>query len=315
MLTPEAPIPESTPFAYHRAVTTSTNPASYAGVSAKPLILIGGGVMGSAILSRALAAGMFEPQRTLVIEPDSTKAQLFVQQGLCVAASLNAAEPMRTSTALPPSGSSDLSRSGVVVLAVKPQVFDTIAADINRLLRPDDLVVSIMAGVRLDTLRTRLGIDQIVRAMPSTPARIGMSVTAITAPPSVSTANVESARSLLLTIGPTLIPIDESLMDAFTALAGSGPAYVFYLAEALMAAARTAGFNAAQSDEIVRATLRSSAELLNGSPQSPAELRAAVTSKNGTTQAACEVLDAHGVSKSIIEAVIAGRNRSRELGA
>src|SRR5690606_13250813 len=153
----------------------------------------------------------------------------------------------------------------------------------------------------------------VVRAMPNLPARIRQGATAICLGDGAAPGDDDFALALFRGIGPLVLRIDESLMDAFTAVAGSGPAYLFYLAEAMTRAATELGFDAPAAREIVKATLAGSASLLAQSSESPADLRAAVTSKGGTTEAATTVLDNAGVMNAIVRAITAARDRGREL--
>ncbi|MCH7873254.1 MAG: hypothetical protein IID33_16280 [Planctomycetes bacterium] len=166
---------------------------------------------------------------------------------------------------------------------------------------------------------------RVIRVMPNTPARIGQGMTAIAMGCGAQAGDDALAQAIFAAVGE-VVSIDETLMDAFTAVAGSGPAYVFYLAEAMSAAAVRLGFNQKQADLIVRQTIAGAGNLMvasvdeqtdptgqTGVPLSPAALRAAVTSKNGTTYAATTRLDELGVMEAIITAVRAARDRGREL--
>jgi pyrroline-5-carboxylate reductase len=174
-------------------------------------------------------------------------------------------------------------------------------------------VISILAGTPTKVIRQLLGAGAVVRAMPNTAARIRQSITAISAGSNTAEAQVAEAERLLGALGPT-VRIDESLMDAFTALAGSGPAYLFYLAEAMTKAALAIGFDASSADQIVRQTLKGAAALLDDArSETPANLRAAVTSKGGTTEAAVRVLDDRAVMQSVVDAITRARDRGQEI--
>lgn len=206
----------------------------------------------------------------------------------------------------------------VVVLAVKPQMFAAVAAELAPIMsgRSERCVISIMAGVRSATIRERLGDRaRVVRAMPNTPARVGQGVTAIAAGPGATEGDMAIAGRLFAALGPVVVRIDEGLMDAFTAVAGSGPAYLFYLAEAMERAAVEVGLDAAMARRVVAQTLRGAAALIDGDGQGdPGLLRAAVTSKRGTTAAAVASLERDGVMECWVRAIVAARDRGAELG-
>ncbi|MEZ6234470.1 MAG: pyrroline-5-carboxylate reductase [Phycisphaerales bacterium] len=207
-----------------------------------------------------------------------------------------------------------------MLIAVKPQMFEAVGAELAPVLsstgqseRGEPLVVSIMAGTRAAAIRERLGgAVRVVRAMPNTPARIGQGVTGIAAGPGATEADLAVAERLFRACGPVVVRIDEGLMDAFTAVAGSGPAYLFYLAEAMERAAVAVGFDGATARGMVGQTIRGAAALLEQGAD-PAALRAAVTSKGGTTAAATGSLDRDGVAEAVGRAIAAGRDRGREL--
>ena len=208
----------------------------------------------------------------------------------------------------------DAPGEGFVLLAIKPQSLTDAAEQLRDHIPPSCAVISILAGTPLDRLELALGrsaVGGIVRAMPNTAVALCMGVTAVATGPGVSRAQAAFARDLFAALGE-VCPIHESLMDAFTAVAGSGPAYVYYLAEAMIEAGVQMGFDPATSDRAVRATLRGAAAMMAGTA-TPAELRAAVTSKGGTTEAAVAVLVERGVLTALVEAITRGRDRAKEL--
>lgn len=202
-----------------------------------------------------------------------------------------------------------------LLLAVKPQVLPDVAASLASVLpRRGVPIVSILAGTTIERLCQAFpGCGRVVRAMPNLAARVGMGVTALSPSAQSTTQDVDFARSMFESVGPMVVSIDESLMDAFTALAGSGPAYLFLLAEAMARAGGELGFDQDTAMAITRQTLAGAATLLSESPDKPGTLRMAVTSKGGTTQAAIEVLERRGVAAALVEAMTAARDRGREL--
>ena len=176
------------------------------------------------------------------------------------------------------------------------------------------LVISILAGTKSERISDAMGEGaRVVRVMPNTPASVGLGMSAIAGSGSSTDGDVEIAKTLMGGVGET-VEIDESMMDAFTAVAGSGPAYVFYLVEAMTKAAVSLGFDAKLARRIVEQTVIGSSELLKVSDEDAAELRSRVTSKNGTTYAATTTMDERGVMDAIVAALTAARDRGVELG-
>ena len=203
----------------------------------------------------------------------------------------------------------------MVVLAVKPQMMEEAVADLGGLAGPDTAFLSIAAGLSTGWLRERLGSEALVlRSMPNTPAAIGKGVTALyhgDAPPAVAAL----ATQLLSAIGEVVILEDESLMDAVTAVSGSGPAYIFLLAEAMTAAGVEVGLPDKLAKQLAEATVAGAGALIAESDDPPSQLRVNVTSKGGTTAAALAVLMADdGMAPLLERAIRAARDRSIELG-
>ena len=201
-----------------------------------------------------------------------------------------------------------------VVLAVKPQVLKQVCAELLPCLN-GELIVSIAAGTRISTLNRWLnGHPRIVRTMPNTPALIGQGVTGLYAPSALAAIDVATATELMQSTGVVLRVDSEAMIDAVTAVSGSGPAYVFHWIESMLAAAEGVGFNAADARTLVLATLKGATALAETSEESPSVLRERVTSKGGTTAAALAVIDQRGVQQALVDAVRAARDRGFELG-
>ncbi|HEY8354378.1 MAG TPA: pyrroline-5-carboxylate reductase [Methylophilaceae bacterium] len=261
------------------------------------ICFVGGGNM-----ARALIGGMllqnFPPERIHVIESDGDKR-----------AALQKEYAVQASDQLPNAADSD-----IIVLAVKPQQLRDVAIFLGSLLK-HQLLISIAAGVRISDLSRWLGgYRTIVRVMPNTPAQIRLGVSALYANRVVSEAQRRLAETLLQAVGHTLWLDDESQMDAVTAISGSGPAYVFYLMEALQEAAEQLGFTQEQARMLSLQTFAGASQLALHSSNSPAELRQQVTSKGGTTERALESLEASGVRQALVAAAQATAQRSKELG-
>jgi len=270
-----------------------------------PFIFIGGGNMASAIIRGTIAAGVVDPARLHVAEPDISKhgelAAFGVSMQTGAAAALDAA------------AGGHPHEESAIVLAVKPQMLATVANEIRDHVG-SRLVITILAGVTTRNVREQLGGGcRVVRVMPNLPAAIGQGASAIARGETATAADEAVVHRLFAAVGPCVEHCDESLLDAFTAIAGSGPAYLFYLAEAMTNAAREFGFPADAADRIVRATLLGSASLLANSDQSSAALRQAVTSKGGTTNAATSVMDQAEMMATFARAFEAARRRGEEL--
>ena len=260
------------------------------------IILAGAGKMGGAMLSGWLAEGL-DPRRAAVIEPQpSEDIRAHVARGV----------------RLNPSPQ-DTGAAAAFVVALKPQAFRDAAPGLKPYVDATTLVVSIMAGMTIASLNEVLG-DHVVRAMPNTPAAIGRGITVAVAAQGVSVAQREAADGLLRATGCVEWVTDESLMDAVTAVSGSGPAYVFLLAEELARAGVAAGLPEALATKLARETVAGSGELLHRSDLAAATLRQNVTSPGGTTAAALDVLmGKDGLQSLLTRAVAAATRRSKDL--
>jgi pyrroline-5-carboxylate reductase len=207
-----------------------------------------------------------------------------------------------------------LQADDVVVLAIKPQHMLEAARELRSRLA-NQLVVSIAAGIRTRDLSRWLGgHEQIVRAMPNTPALVQAGIAALYAMPPVMPAARACAERILAAVGGTLWVEREELMDAVTAVSGSGPAYVFYCMEAVMRAAEELGLPPEQARTLTLETFFGAASLARQSSEAPATLRVQVTSKGGTTERALIAMDAAAIKQHLVEAVKQAAERSRELG-
>jgi len=258
--------------------------------------LAGAGKMGGAMLTGWLAGGL-DAKRVVVIEPQPAPE---------IAAL--AAKGIRLNPSAKDTGAVE-----TLVIAVKPQSFREAGVALKPFAGPATLVVSIMAGATIASISEVCG-GAVVRAMPNTPAAIGRGITVAVAAKNVSAAQRAVADALLRAIGAVEWVDDEKLMDAVTAVSGSGPAYVFLLAEELARAGVEAGLPAELATRLARETVAGSGELLRRSEVSSATLRQNVTSPGGTTAAALEVLmGADGMQQLMIRAIAAATERSREL--
>ncbi|MHB8270899.1 pyrroline-5-carboxylate reductase [Bradyrhizobium sp.] len=260
------------------------------------VVLAGAGKMGGAMLSGWLAQGL-DATRVAVVEPypsDEIKALL--------------AKGVQLNPAL-----GDIGSVAALVVALKPQMFREAGPQLRPFAGSSTLVVSIMAGITIAALTEVCG-GSVVRAMPNTPAAIGRGITVAVADKNVSAAQRGTADALLHSIGLVEWTSDEALMDAVTAVSGSGPAYVFLLAEELARAGVEAGLPPELATKLARETVAGSGELLRRSDLDSATLRQNVSSPGGTTVAALEVLMGEGGMQSLLtRAVAAATKRSREL--
>jgi pyrroline-5-carboxylate reductase len=261
------------------------------------ILLAGAGKMGSAMLEGWLALGL-SPENVAVIEPQPSRDILALsERGLRLNPARDAAGDV-----------------AAVVIAVKPQVADEALPALVTFVGGTTVVVSIMAGRTLQFLADSLPRAALVRAMPNTPAAIGRGITVAVANARVSDEQRALVDALLSAVGAVEWIADEALMDAVTALSGSGPAYVFLLAETMARAGTAAGLPAALAATLARTTVAGAGELLHRSPLDPATLRQNVTSPGGTTAAALEVLMGEGgLERLMSEAIAAATKRSRDL--
>jgi pyrroline-5-carboxylate reductase len=261
------------------------------------LAFIGGGNMASAIIGGLVASGR-SGASILVVEPlAAQRERLHSEHGVTAIAAADAS----------------LASAALVVWAVKPQLFKEAAAPagahIGRALQ-----LSVMAGIRSDAIAAAARTDRVVRAMPNTPALIGQGIAGLYARDAVTATDRALVEKVLASTGQTLWVERETDLDAVTALSGSGPAYVFYLVEAMMQAATEMGLPSEQGRQLALTTLAGAAELARRSSDPPELLRERVTSKGGTTHAALTALEAAGVKAAFVKALKAAQVRAKELG-
>jgi pyrroline-5-carboxylate reductase len=277
-------------------VVTALDSANALQHLAGPIVLAGAGKMGGAMLTGWLAGGL-DPKQVAVIEPYPSE-----DIGALTAKGIR----------LNPSAT-EVGAAATLVVALKPQSFREAGSALKPFAAPSTLVVSIMAGMTIASIAEVCG-GSVVRAMPNTPAAIGRGITVAVAAGSVSADQRAVADALLRATGSVEWVDDEKLMDAVTAVSGSGPAYVFLLAEELAHAGVEAGLPEALATKLARETVAGSGELLHRSELASAVLRQNVTSPGGTTAAALEVLmGADGMQSLMIRAVAAATKRSKEL--
>ena len=261
------------------------------------ICFIGGGNMATALIGGLLGRGFLATRISVVEISADNRARL--QQDFAVRTFDNIA--------------AGITGSEVIVLAVKPQQLREVAQQLAPLLN-GQLLISIAAGILAPDLARWSNSQAIVRAMPNTPALIQSGITGLYALPAVTDGQREQAQDILVAVGEILWLQEEAMMDAVTAISGSGPAYVFYLIEALQQAAQKLGFDAADARRLSLATFLGASKLAVSSNEDVSVLRARVTSKNGTTERALLSLSANHVAEHIEQAAQAAAARSREMG-
>jgi pyrroline-5-carboxylate reductase len=261
------------------------------------IAFIGGGNMASALIDRILD-GALTPQELLVIEPADAARSALQARGIQVHA---LAHP-------------DLTACDIWVLAVKPQAMREVCEQIAPFLESSKLVISIAAGLPLSTLRLWLNHHaKLARAMPNTPAKVGLGMTGLFSLPGCDGNDISAVQSLFETAGQTMWLADESMLDAITAISGSGPGYVFYFMEAMERAALELGFHPDEARNLAVSTFQGATALAAQSPDALAVLRERVTSKGGTTYAALSHMQNAGVDTTIVQALKAAQARAKEL--
>lgn len=260
---------------------------------------IGGGNMAEAIVRAAVDRGVLAVSRICVSDPSPHRVAIFQSLGV------DACSDNRRVVA----------SSSQVILAIKPQMLQSIVEDLRLLDAQQQVVVSIMAGIRSEKIEKMLGRSlRIIRVMPNTPLLIGQGMSGISKG-AHALPNDDALALRLFEAAGRVVRVAESDMDTITAVSGSGPAYVFYLAEAMAHAAEELGMTSAEASFLSRQTILGAAQLMMNSPDSPAELRRKVTSPGGTTQAAIEHMESQHVRSHIVAAIRRAKDRGEELGS
>ncbi len=263
------------------------------------IAFIGGGNMGEAMLSAILTKKLSTPQAISVSDISESRRQHLGQEyGVAITSDNRQA----------------VERGDVVVLAIEPQNLTEVMAELSGQFKPAQLVLSIVGGAEIDTLRQGLNHRCVVRAMPNTPARVGKGITVWTATTEVTGQQRERAGSILQAMGREIYVNDEKYIDMATAVSGSGPAYVFLFMEALVEAAVDIGLPRDMAQELVLQTLLGSGHFLQKSGKEPAELRRMVTSPGGTTAEALKVFEEGQFTELVKQAVTAAYNKAKRLG-
>ncbi|MHB1158330.1 MAG: pyrroline-5-carboxylate reductase [Phycisphaerales bacterium] len=260
---------------------------------------LGGGNMAEAIIRGAISGQVLSPQSIIVADPVDARRDVLASLGVIVTAD----------------NAQVVTHAERIVLAVKPQMLSHLADVLAKTDAAKQSIITIMAGIRIAKIERLTGNfpARICRVMPNTPLMIGQGMSAVCAGPGATRADVDFTVKLFASSGKAVV-VDESQMDAVTAVSGSGPAYVFYLAEAMTEAATKFGLPPDIARTLVQQTIGGAAALMRQSEHEPAELRRRVTSPGGTTQAAIEHFDVCNVRTVIVDALGKAEHRSKELG-
>ncbi|MBC6995326.1 pyrroline-5-carboxylate reductase [Neolewinella lacunae] len=263
------------------------------------ILVIGGGNMGKTYARSLLRAHLVQPEDLMILERSPEQAEVLRAENMGVVHT-NPGEC--------------LSVADLIILAVKPQdsaqLFETLRPSTD----PQQVYLSIMAGVTIASIQRGLGVEKVIRAMPNLPAQIGLGMTSYTASEAVTRIELVLVQNLLNTTGKAIYVDNEYAIDATTAISGSGPAYVLYFMEAMIEAAQEMGFNASQAELLVAQTFRGAVELQMKNDLSCAEWIRRVSSKGGTTEAAMQTFRATSVFEDIKNGARAALDRAIELG-
>ncbi len=269
--------------------------------TARPAIgFVGGGNMATALIKGLLAAGLYRPEQMVASDIDAPKL-----------ATLRRRFKVRTTA----DNAALVRDAKVVFIAVKPQIIDIVLAQMQPAVTPRQLFVSIAAGVTTARLQAGLGGDaRVLRVMPNTPALLGQGMSVLVRGRHATAADERLGLRLLRAVGAAVAAHDEHWLDAVTGLSGSGPAYIYLFAEGLIAGGVAAGLPAALATQLALQTMSGAAAMLQETGETPAALRAMVTSPGGTTLAGLNELERRGFKAAVEAAVVAATRRSTELG-
>ncbi len=262
------------------------------------IAIIGCGNMGMAFANSFIQYNLVQKEDLLLIEKNQERGAVLQEQKAGVVVDTI---------------SEKISGVDLVILSVKPQDYASVSSELASLLQPNQIVLSIMAGIPISKLQTSLSHDLIVRAMPNTPALLGMGMTAFAAASAVGLADIRKVENLINSTGRAVFLEDEALIDAVTGLSGSGPAYFFYLIKSMIDAGVAMGFDPAMSALLVKQTMLGSYHLMQTSDKSLDELIQAVASKGGTTEAALRTFAETQVGTGLQKGIFAARDRAIEL--
>lgn len=263
------------------------------------MAFVGSGTMAEAMIKGLTDQGRIAPERIIASGPRPERGE-YLRSRYGIQATTDNAEAVRD--------------ADIVVLSIKPQVLPKVLKELHDKPREDALILSIVAGAKIRVISQGLNRYAVVRAMPNTPARVGMGMTVWTATPQATERQVEQARQILRALGDEIFMEDEEYLDMATALSGTGPAYVFFFMEALIDAGVHLGFSRRIAQQLVLKTIEGSVEIAKQTGLHPVELRNSVTSPGGTTAEALYQLEKGGMRTVLSKAIWAAYQKSRYLG-
>ncbi|RKN72422.1 pyrroline-5-carboxylate reductase [Paenibacillus ginsengarvi] len=267
------------------------------------IAFIGAGSIAESIMSGIIEKGITGPERIFAVNHQNDEQLAYLRRTYGIRASR-----------MPEERDQAIRDAAIVILNMKPKDAAAAIADYRHLLRQDQLIVSVIAGLSIRTIQQLLGgAYPIVRTMPNTSSTIGLGATGVSFSAEVSPQWRETALELFRSIGEICV-VDEDRLDIVTGVSGSGPAYIYYVMEAMMAAGVQGGLSEEAARTLTIQTVLGAAQMAKATNEAPAELRRKVTSPNGTTQAAIELLDAGEVAGHISRAVLRAAERAREIG-
>ncbi len=262
------------------------------------IAIIGGGNMGSTYAKAFIQSNIVKKESLLIVEKYSDKInELKSKLGVVIQDELT----------------SNITAFDTIIIAVKPQDFRVLAGTLSTYLKPNQSIISIMAGITIEKISALLAHKNVVRAMPNTPAQLGCGITGFSAAVGVNEDTITTIKLLLETTGKAIFMKDENMLDAVTALSGSGPAYFYYIVKHMIEAGKQMGIDEATAATLVKQTMLGSFQIMNNSTLSLDEMIKMVASKGGTTEAALNSFDANNVGNHIIEALQAAESRAKEL--
>lgn len=262
------------------------------------IAIVGCGNMGMAFAKSFLQYNLVKKENLLLIEKSADRAK--------------ALRTEKTGVVVETIGE-HLSHCDLLILAVKPQDFASVAEALRAVIKPAQLVLSIMAGIPIIKIQERLNHPLVIRAMPNTPAMLGMGITGFSSAKEVSFSQLLKVENLINATGRSVFLEDESMLDAVTALSGSGPAYFYYLVKAMIEAGQKMGFEESMATQLVKQTMLGSFHLINNADQSLDELITAVASKGGTTEAALRQFETGDLALTLQNGILAAQQRAKEL--
>ncbi len=262
------------------------------------IAIIGCGNMGMAFARSFIQYDLVKKEDLLLIEKSTERSEILraAKEGVVV------------STISPEIANYDL-----VILSVKPQDFSSFAPELKAVVKEEQIVLSIMAGINIERIQRELDHKKVVRAMPNTPAMLGMGITGFTASEGITFSKLNQIENLINATGRSVYLEDENMLDAVTAVSGSGPAYFYYVVKNMVEAGKAMGFDEGMSRLLVKQTMLGAYHLINNADKSLDELIQAVASKGGTTEAALKTFGEHGVGEGLQQGMFNAEKRAKEL--